>query len=203
MTVASCSQIENPISPCGAAAVTRRGDSVNIKGCGRNSPRKQIAADSWRVEGGATGLCECHTDATFLPPNNIAMLSSMVCHHIQRDFVWNAYRACDIEPCANRREVANCAVDAGAIELNRPGLEDSSSWRCTSLFHWARLSATFKRLANHATESRPSAHTIGLPWRSGRRQTYGLCGPLREPAGCRQEQRSAACLVVLFERVEL
>jgi hypothetical protein len=100
---------------------------VNIKGYGRTFPLSK----SLEIRGESKArhrLSERHTDATFFPPDNITALSSLVRHHVQRDFVRNAYWARDIERSTSRREVANRAVNAGAIELNRSGLEDSSSW---------------------------------------------------------------------------
>ena len=44
-------------------------------------------------------------------------------------------RACDLEPGADIGDVANRAINSGAVELNRSGLEHATSKHGTSIIH--------------------------------------------------------------------
>ena len=60
--------------------------------------------------------------------------------NVQRDLVGDAARARDVEPGSKIGNIANRAIDRGAVELNRSSLEHSLSWCCTSFFHRSSLS---------------------------------------------------------------
>jgi hypothetical protein len=69
--------------------------------------------------------CEPDTDAPFASPDHVSALPRLPGHYVQGDLMRNASRTHKLECRATRREVANSAIDAVAIELNRPGLQDS------------------------------------------------------------------------------
>jgi hypothetical protein len=83
---------------------------------------------------------EDHANPLFLAPDDTTILTFMAAHDVQCDFVGNANRARHVERCSDRGHVANCAIDAAAVELNRSSLKDPLSLCCAPLIHSATLS---------------------------------------------------------------
>ena len=65
----------------------------------------------------------------------MAILTFVAADDVQRDFMRNPHGARDIERCPDRGHVANGAIDAAAVELNRSGFQNTLSRFCTALFH--------------------------------------------------------------------
>ena len=65
---------------------------------------------------------EDHPNPFFLAPDNTTMLSFVAAQDVQRNFMGDANRAGDLQRGSDRRHVANCAINAAAVELNRSGL---------------------------------------------------------------------------------
>jgi hypothetical protein len=82
---------------------------------------------------------EGDADPFILAPNNMATLAHLPGEDVQRNLMWDAYRARNVESSSRPGHVANSAVDPGAVELDRSGLEDSLSSCCTSFSHFASL----------------------------------------------------------------
>jgi len=78
---------------------------------------------------------EGHANPLFLAPDDLAILTFMAAQNVQRNFVRNANRARHVERRPDWGYIANCAIDAVAVELNRPGFENALSRLCTALFH--------------------------------------------------------------------
>ena len=72
-------------------------------------------------------ICEDYANPLFLAPDYMAILTFIAAGDVQPDFVRNANRTRHVERCSNPGYVANSAIDAAAVELNRSGLEDSPS----------------------------------------------------------------------------
>jgi hypothetical protein len=83
---------------------------------------------------------EDYAHPLFLTPDDMAFLTFIAAGDVQRDFVRNANRTRHVERCSDPGHVANSAIDAAAVELNRSGLEDSLSWCCAPLDHPVVLS---------------------------------------------------------------
>jgi hypothetical protein len=75
----------------------------------------------------------------FFAPDDTAILTLMKAYDVQRYFMGNTNRARDVERRSCWRDVANCAIDAAAIELDGPGFEKALSIFCTTVFHAAAL----------------------------------------------------------------
>jgi hypothetical protein len=71
--------------------------------------------------------CESHADPFFLAPNDVTMVADIAGHDVQRDLMGDSHRARDLKGSPGPGHIANGAIDSGAIELNRSGLEDSPS----------------------------------------------------------------------------
>lgn len=84
----------------------------------------------------------------------------MTAYDVQHDLVRNAMRSRDIDRRSARRDVSNDAIDSGAIELNRSGLENSLSWCRTSLFHAASFSQRSENQVNGDIQTSPYRATI-------------------------------------------
>jgi len=76
-----------------------------------------------------------------LAPHDMAILTFAAAHDIQPDFTRNSNRARDVERCPCRGDIANGAIDAAAVELNRCGFQDTLSRFGTVLFHAADYKA--------------------------------------------------------------
>jgi hypothetical protein len=53
-----------------------------------------------------------------------------------------------VKPSSEFRKISNQAIDRYAVELNRSGLENPSSWRCASFFHALEIRENSINLAN-------------------------------------------------------
>jgi hypothetical protein len=84
-------------------------------------------------------ISEGYANPSFLAPDDMAILTFIAAGDGQRDFVRNANRTRRVERCSDPGYVANSAIDAASVELNRSGLEDSPSWCCAPLDHPADL----------------------------------------------------------------
>jgi hypothetical protein len=84
---------------------------------------------------------EDNTNPFFLTPDDTAILTLMAAYNVQRYFMGNTNRARHVERCSRCRHVANCAIDAAAIELDGPSFEKAFSIFCTTVFHAAALKA--------------------------------------------------------------
>jgi hypothetical protein len=98
-------------------------------------------------------LSKGHADPGFFAPNNIAVSADVSGHNVQGDLVGNAGRARNIKSSAAPGYVADGAIDAGAVELYRSGLEYSLSSCCAALDHRADLNKKFKYPINLCTET--------------------------------------------------
>jgi hypothetical protein len=90
-------------------------------------------------------LTEDHADPLFLAPDDMAILTFVTAHDVQRDFAGNPDRARDVERCPCRRHIANGAIDAAAVELDRSGFQNTLSRFGTALFHAAASKAEILR----------------------------------------------------------
>ena len=79
---------------------------------------------------------EDYANPLFIAPNDTAILTFIAAHDFQRDFVGNAARTRYVERCSDQGHVANCAIDAAVVELNRSGLKDPLSMCCAPLMHF-------------------------------------------------------------------
>jgi len=77
----------------------------------------------------------------FFAPDDTAILTLMEAYNVQRYFMGNTNRARHVERCSCCRHVANCAIDAAAIELDGPGFEKALSIFFPTVFHAAALKA--------------------------------------------------------------
>jgi len=80
-------------------------------------------------------LTERDADPLFLAPHDIGVPAHLAAADGQRDLVRNALRARNLEAGADGGDVANNALDARAVELDRSGLEYALPRECTSLAH--------------------------------------------------------------------
>jgi hypothetical protein len=84
-------------------------------------------------------VSEAYANPFFLAPDDTAILTFITAHDVQRDFVGNTNRTRHVERCSDRGHVANCAIDAAAVELNRSGLKDSLPMCCAPLIHFCHF----------------------------------------------------------------
>ena len=69
---------------------------------------------------------EQDADAPFASPDHVSMLPRLAGHNVQGDLMRNTSGTHNVERRTTRREVTNSAINTGAIELNRSGLQDSN-----------------------------------------------------------------------------
>jgi hypothetical protein len=60
-------------------------------------------------------------------PDNAATLADIACRDLEREVMRNDGRVADVKPGSNRGQISDHAVDSGAVELNRSGLENPLS----------------------------------------------------------------------------
>jgi hypothetical protein len=84
-------------------------------------------------------MSEGHANPLFPAPDNTTILTIMAACDVQCDFVRNANRGSP-RLALPRPEIANCAIDAAAVELNCSGFKNALSRCCAPLIHAATLS---------------------------------------------------------------
>lgn len=86
---------------------------------------------------------ERDANSFFLPPDNVAIATDAGVQNVERDFVRYTCRAYDLKTSSDLGEVANRAINTGAIELNRSGLENTMSGHSASIVHALILGCKF------------------------------------------------------------
>lgn len=89
------------------------------------------------------GLPEGDANPLLPAPDDMAMMSNAAAHDVEGDFVRYARRARDLKPGSAFGNVANCAMDACAVELDRSRLVYALSGHHTSVVHRAILADKF------------------------------------------------------------
>lgn len=56
------------------------------------------------------------------------MPTQLLSWNVERDFMGDADRACDLDRRTSGSYVAHGAIDTRAVELDRSGLEDAQTW---------------------------------------------------------------------------
>jgi hypothetical protein len=70
---------------------------------------------------------ERQADPLLLTPDNAAMLADIACRDLEREEMRNDGRVAYLKPSPNLGQISDHAIDSGAVELNRSGLENPLS----------------------------------------------------------------------------
>jgi hypothetical protein len=84
---------------------------------------------------------EDHANPLFLAPDDMAILTFTAAHDVQRNFVRNTNRDRHVKRRPDWGYIADGAIDAVAVELNRSGFKNALPRLCTALFHAAASKA--------------------------------------------------------------